>query len=213
MSTQLNHEHRFEPGDDGAITLLLLHGTGGDENDLLPLGRALAPDANLLSPRGNVIENGMPRFFRRLAMGVFDVEDLERRTHELAEFLSNAAKLYGLDPTSVVPVGFSNGANIGASLLLRHPGLVRGALLLKAMIPFEPDDPPHLAGTSVFVSAGRSDEMISPDLAERLMDLLEEAGAEVTRHWEPGGHGLTSTEVAAAKRWLDRFLSSPPTAA
>src|ERR671920_1283811 len=140
--------HRFDPAKEpGAPTLLLLHGTGGDENDLLPLGRMLDERAALLSPRGKVLENGMPRFFRRLAMGVFDQEDLVNRTHELAEFVTASASEYGFDPGRVFAVGFSNGANIAASLLLLHPSLLAGAVLLRPMVPFEPDTPPGLSGT------------------------------------------------------------------
>ena len=149
--------HRFLPaGPGGGTTLLLLHGTGGDEGDLLPLGRALLPGAALLSPRGRVLERGMPRFFRRLAEGVFDQEDLARRTDELAAFLEGAATRYGFDPGRVVAVGFSNGANIAASLLLRHPGRLRGAVLLSPMVPFEPEPAPDLGGTPVFIGAGKA---------------------------------------------------------
>lgn len=184
------------------ITLLLLHGTGGDENDLLPLGRMLREEANLLSPRGKILENGAPRFFRRLAEGVFDHEDLINRTHELAAFVEAAVLEYGLDPERVFAAGFSNGANIAASLLLLHPGLLAGAILLRAMAPFEPETTPDLSGTPVYLAAGRSDPMIPAESTERLAELLRSAGAKVTLEWQPGGHGINRAEIEAAHEWL-----------
>ena len=203
MSEEPGFIHRFVPPErDDPTTLLLLHGTGGDENDLLPLGRMLDEEAALLSPRGKVLENGMPRFFRRLSMGVFDEEDLVNRTHELASFVEEAASEYGLDPKRLFAVGFSNGANIAASLLLLHPGLLAGAVLLRAMTPFELETLPDLSGTPVYLAAGRSDQMIPPESTERLAELLREAGAEVTLDWQPGGHGIGRAEVEAARHWL-----------
>ncbi|MDQ3793347.1 MAG: alpha/beta hydrolase, partial [Actinomycetota bacterium] len=146
--------HRYFPGDSG-VTLLLLHGTGGDENDLVELGRELAPGAGILSPRGKVSEYGAARFFRRLAEGVFDQEDLVLRTHELAGFIGGAAEEYGFDHSRVVAVGYSNGANVAASLMLLHPGLVRAAALFRAMVPFEPEPVPNLSGIPIFLAAGR----------------------------------------------------------
>ena len=201
--TEAGFVHRFDPAKvPGAPTLLLLHGTGGDENDLLPLGRMLDERAALLSPRGKVLENGMPRFFRRLSMGVFDEEDLVNRTHELASFVEEAASEYGLDPKRLFAVGFSNGANIAASLLLLHPGLLAGAVLLRAMTPFELETLPDLSDTPVYLAAGRSDQMIPPESTERLAELLREAGAKVTLDWQPGGHGIGRAEVEAARDWL-----------
>ncbi len=203
----LGFVHRWVPGDPEAAgapacTLLLLHGTGGDENDLLPLGRALAPGASLLSPRGQVLEHGLPRFFRRLAEGIFDQDDLARRTEQLVAFVQAAAVEYGFDPGRLVAVGFSNGANIAASVLLRHPGVLPGAVLLSPMVPFEPVVPVDLEGTRVFVGAGTADRIASPAQAERLAMLLREAGAQVDLHWHPGGHGLTPGELDAARDWL-----------
>src|SRR5262249_7162147 len=160
--------------------LLLLHGTGGDENDLLPLGQVLAPGAALLSPRGKVLENGMPRFFRRLAMGVFDEQDLRFRSRELAEFVQTASDQYGFDSQKVIGVGYSNGANIAASLLLLHPGVLRAAALFSPMVPLEPERLPNLTGVAVFVAAGRSDPIVPPENTRRLQSLLTEAGAAVT---------------------------------
>jgi len=186
---------------------LLLHGTGGDEDDLLPVGREVLPGAGMLSPRGKVLERGAPRFFRRLAEGVFDQEDLAVRTEELAEFIKAATRTYQLERDGIVAVGFSNGANIAASLLLRHAGLLRGAVLFSPMVPFEPDTLPRLEGTSVFIGAGRADPIAPPIQAERLAALLREAGADVTQHWEPGGHSLSRAELAAAREWIGRCLT------
>ena len=207
--------HRYIPAAAGAelasgTTLLLLHGTGGDEEDLIPLGRALLPGAGLLSPRGKVLERGAPRFFRRLAEGVFDQEDLARRTEELAQFIEAAAKTYELNRDGIVAVGFSNGANIAASLLLRRPGLLRGAVLLSPMVPFEPATLPDLTGTSVFIGAGRADSIAPPAEAEHLAELLRRAGAAVHIHWEPGGHTLTDGEVEAARQWLSQSVVERP---
>jgi phospholipase/carboxylesterase len=193
--------HRFFPGETG-MTLLLLHGTGGDENDLVPLGRELAPDAAILSPRGKVSEHGAPRFFRRLAEGVFDPEDLVFRTHELADFIEAAAEEYGFDLSKLVAVGYSNGANVTASLMLLHPGLLRAAVLFRAMVPFEPEETPDLSGMPVFLAAGRRDQMIPPQNTERLAEILREAGADLDLRWRNTGHPLTYEEVAEAKEWL-----------
>jgi phospholipase/carboxylesterase len=197
--------HRFLPGESGA-TLLLLHGTGGDENDLVPLGRELAPEAAILSPKGKVSEYGAPRFFRRLAEGVFDHEDLVYRTHELAQFVEAAAREYGFDPSRLVAVGYSNGANIAASLMLLHPGLLSAAVLFRAMVPFEPEEVPDLSGMPVFLAAGQMDRMIPPENTERLAEILQQAGAELDLRWRNTGHPLTYEEVAEAKEWLSEIL-------
>jgi phospholipase/carboxylesterase len=206
----LGFAHRFVPATEGSReTLLLLHGTGGNEDDLIPVGRLLAPNAALLSPRGKVLERGMPRFFRRLAEGVFDVPDLVARTHELAEFVRAAADHYDLDVAGITAVGFSNGANIAGSLLLLHPGLVRQAVLFRAMVPFEPEAPAALAGTRVFMGSGRHDPLIPPSGSERLAAILREAGAEVTLAWQPTGHSLTHEDVEEARRWLAAPVARP----
>ena len=209
----LGFVHRYVPPTAGAelaggTTLLLLHGTGGDEDDLLPVGRELVPGAGMLSPRGKVLERGAPRFFRRLAEGVFDQEDLARRTEELAAFIEAATRTYQLERDGIVAVGFSNGANIAASLLFRKPGLLRGAVLFSPMVPFEPDALPHLDGTAVFIGAGRSDPIAPPIHAERLAAILREAGADVTQHWDAGGHSLSRAELAAAREWITRCLTA-----
>jgi len=197
----LGFTHVFEPGS-GPRTLLLLHGTGGDERDLLGLGRALDPDAALLSPLGKVAEAGMPRFFRRLAEGVFDEEDLVARAAELAGFVRASADAYGFAADQVVAAGFSNGANIGAALLLLHPGVLRAAALFAAMVPLVPAELPDLAGVRAFLSAGRADPIAPAAQAERLAALLTAAGADTTLAWHPGGHSLGADQVREARSWL-----------
>jgi predicted esterase len=202
-SADLDFIHRFVPAaSKGLPTLLLLHGTGGNEDDLLDIGSRLVPGAALLSPRGKVLENGMARFFRRLAEGVFDLEDLRRRTEELAAFVGAAVNAYDLDRSRVVSVGYSNGANIAASLLLLRPAVLSAAILLHAMVPLVPDPLPDLEGRPVYLSAGRLDTMIPPRETERLAKLLESAGARVTLAWQPGGHGLAPGELESARAWF-----------
>jgi len=201
MTNELGFVHEFVPGSSER-SLLMLHGTGGNEHDLLPLGHELDPSANLLSPRGKVLENGHPRFFRRLAEGVFDLEDLKQRTDELADFVVAAAEHYGLDREKMVAVGYSNGANIAASILLRRPEVLRAAILLRAMVPLEPDQLPDLSGTRVWIAGGDADTIIPREQTERLAEMLAAAGAEVTARFFPAGHGLTDSELVVAQRWL-----------
>ncbi|MDB4889072.1 MAG: phospholipase/Carboxylesterase [Gemmatimonadetes bacterium] len=197
------HVHRWVPPESpGLPTLLLLHGTGGDENDLLPLGRQLLPGAAMLSPRGNVLEQGAPRFFRRLAEGVFDIDDLHRRTDELADFVAAASTEYGIDPKSLYAVGYSNGANIAGSTLLSRPAVLAGGVLFRAMVPFEPATTVPLSGKRVLISAGKLDQMISPAGTERLATILRGAGADVDLEWQPTGHGLTAGDLKAAQRFF-----------
>ncbi|MEO5988006.1 MAG: alpha/beta hydrolase [Candidatus Eisenbacteria bacterium] len=194
--------HRFEPGSGSAEdTLLLLHGTGGNENDLLPLGRAIAPGASLLSPRGLVLEHGMPRFFRRIAEGVFDLPDLHARTTQLAEFITTAAAEYGFDSTRVHAVGFSNGANIAASLLFSYPAALASAILLRPMVPFEPEPLPILTGRSVLIAAGREDPIVPHEHGERLAGLLRRAGADVEVTRSGADHGLARGDLDACVAW------------
>ena len=195
--------HRWVPPAPGEErTLLLLHGTGGNEDDLLPLGRAIAPGAGLLSPRGRVLERGMPRFFRRLAEGVFDEADVVRRAGELADFVAHAAGRYGFDPTRVTAVGFSNGANIAAALLLLRPETLAAAALFRAMVPLRPAQLPVLRGRRVLISEGRTDPIVAAAEAESLASMLRGAGAEVTLAWQDAGHGLVGADVDAARAWL-----------
>jgi predicted esterase len=199
----LSFVHRYEPGSaPDAPTLLLLHGTGGDENDLVPLANELMPGAGVLSPRGKVLEHGMPRFFRRLAEGVFDLDDLRAQTTELADFVLAAAEQYGFDPKQVVAVGFSNGANIAASMLLLRPGVLAGAVLFRAMVPIVPETLPAQPGTRVLLSNGRTDPLVSAAETERLASLLRGTGAEVTLTWQAGGHNLTRGDITSARAWL-----------
>ncbi|MCA0756252.1 alpha/beta hydrolase [Paenibacillus sp. N4] len=195
-------KHIFVKGtDSGAPVLLLLHGTGGTERDLLPLAERLSPASSVLSVRGNVLENGMPRFFRRLAEGVFDLEDLVFRTKELHEFLDSAAEEYGFDRRNIVAVGYSNGANIAGSLLFHYRDSLRGAILHHPMVPIRGVQLPDLGGVPVFIGAGSNDPICSPQETEELKELLSSAGANVTTHWERFGHQLTGSEVAAAAGW------------
>ncbi len=201
--TDLGFVHVYQPGAaPDTPTLLLLHGTGGNETDLLPLAQMLAPAAGVLSPRGNVLERGMPRFFRRLAEGVFDIEDLRLRTAELADFVAAASTQYGFDSRRVIAVGFSNGANIAASLLLLRPETLRGAALFRAMVPLVPDVTPSLKDVSVLLSEGRHDTTVPPGDVERLAAMLGDAGADVTMKWQQAGHVLTDKDVDDAREWL-----------
>lgn len=200
----LSFTHRFIPAKDPrhARTLLLLHGTGGNEDDLLPLGTRLDPEANMLSPRGKILENGMPRFFRRFAEGVFDIEDLKNRTHELADFIHEAAETYALDRGRVTAVGYSNGANIAASMLLLRPDVLAGAVLFRAMLPFEPDLVPALEGKPVLLLGGTADSMMPRQSTERLAEILRGAGAAVTLSWQQAGHRLTDSDFQEASAFL-----------
>lgn len=204
MSTALDHHvHLWEPGTrTGAPTLLLLHGTGGDENDLLPLGRMLSPGSSLLSLRGNVLEHGAPRFFRRLAEGVFDIEDLHRRTAELADFIVAASSTYAFALSSVHAVGYSNGANVAASLLFSRPETLAGGVLYRAMVPFEPAGRVNVSGKRVLISAGQFDTMIPAPGSERLAALLREGGADVDLAWQPASHGLTQGDITVGQGYF-----------
>ena len=199
----LDFVHVYEPAQHAdAPTLLLLHGTGGDEHDLLPLAPLLVPNAGVLSPRGKVLEHGMPRFFRRLAPGVFDAADLALRTQELLTFVGAASDHYGFRRDRVIAVGLSNGANIAAHLLLSHGAVLDAAVLFRAM-PVSDDPPVSLPGSlGVLMSSGRRDRMISADVSERLAQKLRAAGADVTLEWDDAGHELTRAAVDGARRWL-----------
>ncbi|HWX15958.1 MAG TPA: alpha/beta hydrolase [Chthoniobacterales bacterium] len=201
MKAELDFVHEFVPGSSKR-TLLLLHGTGGNEHDLIPLGREIDPAAAILSPRGKVLENGMPRFFRRIAEGIFDEEDLKRRTHELAEFVAAAAQHYELAAGEIVTVGYSNGANIAASLLLLRPETLRAAILFRAMVPLVPEKLPDLSSVRVWIGAGNQDPIIPTSETQRLVDLLRSARADVTIRFVNAGHGLTNNEIEIVRDWL-----------
>jgi len=198
----MNFIYRFEPGAKDSPTLLLLHGTGGNETDLIGFGRAIAPHSNLLSPRGNVLENGMPRFFRRFSHGVFDLEDLKFRTEELLEFIEASARKYGFDRQNVIAMGYSNGANIAATLLLLHERSLAGAILFRPMMTITPHKVPDLSGRKVLVCAGDRDSMIDPAKTSELISFLGTAHADVSVHYHPGGHELGRDDFEAAQRWL-----------
>ncbi|HET6641419.1 MAG TPA: alpha/beta hydrolase [Nitrososphaeraceae archaeon] len=206
--SQLGFIHTFIPSDssrkdDDSLNLLLLHGTGGDENDLISIARMLdIANASILSPRGKVLENGMPRFFRRLAEGVFDIEDLRFRTNELADFVQRASKTYTFDLNRTLAIGYSNGANIAASMLLLRPEILSGAILFRPMIPLVPDTLPNLSSKHILISAGLHDPIVPRYQTEDLFDLLKKAEAKVSIQWQNSGHELTQRDIKAAKDWV-----------
>jgi predicted esterase len=201
MRLQPDFIHEFVPGKSDR-TLLLLHGTGGNERDLIALGRELDPNASFLSPRGKVLENGMPRFFRRLAEGVFDLEDLKKRTNELADLVAAAGQHYGFAADNVVAVGYSNGANIAASMLLLRPEILSAAILFRAMVPLVPETQPNLSSVRVWIGAGTNDPIVPTSETKRLAELLRDAGADVTMRFFQAGHELTLADVEGARQWL-----------
>ncbi len=195
--------HVFRPpAHPGGPILLLLHGTGGNEEDLVPIAEMLLPEAGILSPRGRVLERGMPRFFRRLAEGVFDIDDLKLRTAELADFIVETAALREFSTRDVIAVGFSNGANIAGALLLLRPEVLGGAVLFRAMVPLTPETLPNIPGTPVLLSNGRLDPLVTAEETEKLVSLLRSAGADITLSWQNSGHELTQRDVVTAKEWL-----------
>lgn len=201
----LGFVHKFIPARPAVahpVTLLLLHGTGGDENDLVPLGNELWPGAALLGVRGKVLENGVPRFFRRFSEGVFDIEDLKIRTEELAQFIEAASRHYSFSKEKLIAVGYSNGANIAASLILLHPHYLTAAVLFRAMVPFRPELIRNFTNLSVFIGAGRQDPIIPRGQAEELAATFESGGADVTVFWHRGGHELSQDDIEAASAWL-----------
>jgi phospholipase/carboxylesterase len=200
--SNLSFNHRFVPATAGnRPPLLLLHGTGGDENDLLPLGQMVSPGSALLSPRGKVLENGMPRFFRRFAEGVFDEADVTARARELADFITEARAAYGLQPP--VALGFSNGANIAAALMLLRPDVLAGAALLRAMVPLSAPPAADLSGKRVLILSGSADPIVPAENAGRLAAMLTRSGAEVDHRTLPVGHGLSQADVNLTRAWFD----------
>src|SRR5215211_4059900 len=203
ITTELSHLHRSVPATvAGRPPILLLHGTGGDENDLLPLGQTIAPGAALLSPRGRVLEGGAPRFFRRLAEGVFDEQDIRRRANELADFVQDARDVYRLD--APIAVGFSNGANIAAAVLQLRPEVLSGAVLLRAMVPLKDVPATDLDGKPVLILSGAADPIVPAENAARLASILTGGGAMVDQRILPAGHGLSQADVTITKAWLDQ---------
>ncbi|TLS35979.1 alpha/beta hydrolase [Pseudalkalibacillus caeni] len=200
-------EHIFKEGNKEAPVLLLLHGTGGNERDLLPVAEMIDPNASALGVRGNIVENGMPRFFRRVAEGVFDEEDLVFRTKELHEFINEAAEKYGFDRNKVVAVGYSNGANIAGSLLHHYKDSLAGAILFKAMVPLRGIELPDLSDIPVFIAAGKQDPLIPPSETSELVSALQNANASVTEHWSDIGHQLTREEIDLATSWYKEHFT------
>jgi predicted esterase len=196
--------HRFVPAADkaSAETLIVLHGTGGDENDLIGAGHAIAPGAAILSPRGNVLENGAPRFFKRLAEGVFDPKEVRSRGEELARFIRAAISQYTLNPDRIFAMGYSNGANIASTVMLIDPELLRGAILFRPMPVLETDGRSDLSGRGVLISAGQMDPIVPVKSVVRLVELFEACHAEVTLKWQEAGHNLLPGEVRDAAKWL-----------
>ena len=199
-------KHIFQQGNEEEPVLLLLHGTGGTERDLLPIAEMVSPWSSILSVRGNVLENGMPRFFRRLSEGVFDEEDLLFRTKELNQFLDDAAKEYGFSRGNLVALGYSNGANIAASLLFHYDDSLKGAILHHPMVPRRGIDLPSLTGVPVFIGAGVNDPICSASETEELSSILSAAGAHVETVWKHFGHQLSREEVEDAKAWFQKVF-------
>ena len=203
MTDDLGFIHRFIPADDPAAgTLLVLHGTGGDENDLIGIGQAIAPGAAVLSPRGNVLENGAPRFFRRIAHGVFDPKEVRSRAEELARFIRAAAITYRLDSSRVFALGYSNGANIASTVMFIEPGTIQGSILLRPMLVYDPPEKKDLSGSSVFISAGRMDPIAPSESVEQLAEIFRSAKADVTLKWQLAAHSLVPSEVREASEWF-----------
>lgn len=197
-------QHIFIPGDLHLPVLLLLHGTGGNEYDLLELGQAASPRSAILSVRGKILENGMPRFFRRLSEGIFDLEDLAFRTNELADFIKTARVQYEISTAALIALGYSNGANIAASLLLSRTEALQGAILLRAMVPFEPQTNPNLYGKHILMQSGLMDQIIPIDNSKRLASILSDAGASVDLNIKPTGHGLTQSDFSDIEKWITK---------
>ncbi|HWL38715.1 MAG TPA: alpha/beta hydrolase [Gemmatimonadaceae bacterium] len=204
MSGDLGFIHRYRPpSTPGATdTLLVLHGTGGNEDDLIGIAQTVAPGAAVISPRGKVLEGGAPRFFRRLAEGVFDPAEVRSRAGELAQFIRDAAGRYELDPTRIYALGYSNGANMASTVMLIEPGVIRAAVLLRPMLVYEAKEKSDLTGTAVLISAGRVDPIVPVESVEKLAAQLEKRGAEVTLKWQLGGHNLVPSEIKEAADWL-----------
>lgn len=201
---EYEHSNLGDTLQPNPICLLLLHGTGGNENDLIPLAQMLSPNASLLSLRGKVLENGMPRFFKRLSEGVFDLEDLKFRTQELVKFVKDATQIYPFSLDKTIVVGFSNGANMAASILLSNPEVIKGVILFRAMIPFIPDDLPDLKNKQILLSAGILDPIVPKDELTRLSKLFLKCGANVTLKWQQSGHNLIESDIKDAKEWLSK---------
>jgi predicted esterase len=207
MSEDLGFIHHYV-GGTSAMTILLLHGTGGSEEDLLGIGSAIAPGANLLSPRGKSLDEGMPRFFRRFGEGQFDEKDIIFRAGELADFIAAAAEHYKFDSKRVIALGYSNGANIAAAVMLLHPQALSGAMLLRAMVPLMPTSVPQLSGKSILMCQGKNDPIVPIENAQRLADVFRAAGADVTLHWLSSGHQLTQDDLQTCAAWIEPQMNA-----
>jgi phospholipase/carboxylesterase len=196
------HDKEYDNNGRKKLTLVLLHGTGGNEEDLLFLGKEIESHASILSPRGKVLENGMPRFFRRLSEGVFDIEDLKIKTHELADFIQKCSLHYKFDLSQTIAVGFSNGANIATSMLFLRPEVIQGAILFRAMVPFIPDSLPNLLNKKILLSAGLQDPIVSRNETENLYRLFQKTNAITTLKWQPSSHNLIQEDILVAKSWI-----------
>lgn len=196
------HDKEYYNNGSKKLTLVLLHGTGGNEEDLLFLGKEIESHASILSPRGKVLENGMPRFFRRLSEGVFDIEDLKIKTHELADFIQKCSLQYKFDLSQTIAVGFSNGANIATSMLFLRPQVIQGAILFRAMVPFIPDSLPNLLNKKILLSAGLQDPIVSRNETENLYRLFQKTNAITTLKWQPSSHNLIQEDILVAKSWI-----------
>lgn len=193
--------YRYLPGTgEDPRTAIVFHGTGGDENSLVPFAQSLMPGAAILSLRGRVDENGMPRFFRRFAEGAFDYDSIRIESDAVAEFLKQASVDYGIDLETAVGVGYSNGANIAWSTLLRHPGSFGTLVLFRPMVTL--DDSSDLTGKRIFVGTAEQDPIVPIENVQRLIEQMKSCGAQVEVSWHPGGHQLTRGEITLASSWL-----------
>src|SRR5688500_18319917 len=196
-----SHDKQYDEGNK-KLTLVLLHGTGGNEEDLIFLGKKIEPNASILSPRGKVLENNMPRFFRRLSEGVFDIEDLHIRSHELADFIQKCSFHYKFNLEKTIAIGFSNGANIAVSMLFLRPEVLHGAILFRAMVPFIPESLPNLLNKKILLSAGLLDPIVSRTETENLYSLFQKTNAITTLKWQPSSHNLSQKDILVAKSWI-----------
>lgn len=196
-----SHRHIFEKGTSPKKVIVLLHGTGGNEHDLLNIGRHIDSEASLLGVRGNVVEAGMPRYFKRLAEGVFDEEDLFLRAQELYDFLKDSLEHFAPERELVTVVGYSNGANIAATVMLKHRSIFDKVILFHAMVPYRNQDMQVLKESTIFVGAGKNDPIIPKNETEELIEVLRKQGASVTEKWYEFGHQLTMDEINDAREW------------
>ena len=203
----LEYNYIFVPSDNNSdLTLILLHGTGGDEYNLLDIGKKLDPHAHLISPRGNVLEGQYNRFFERLSEGVFNEADIKKRSIDLSSFIESAKEKHDLKTTNIIAVGFSNGANIAASILLLYPQVLDGAILLRAMLPIKPPEKPNLSNKPILLLSGINDRMMAESKVKELAELFQAGGANLTHEWQNAGHNLTYQDIEISAKWLsDNF--------